>query len=452
MVIQNNEDNMPEPSIWSIYGLNGNPFTTDPILVKEGFLPFETFVGRHEEIRTLNTILRMADGTRTIVTGDTGVGKTTLVNYIRENAIKKNKFFTHLKEIEVEENWTSGDFIAHTLASIYNTIDRIKLDDFSEKLKRRLSYLFDIMDISNSGFSVNVLGSGVGYNSSKQSNTPKITTELLKGLFKAVVEELKRIGFNQIILHYNNLENLSKEKLIKLFISLRDFLQNTKVHFVFVGGEPFPSAIYEEDKVRSIFVYGNIELNVFSYEEIIEILEKRIKYLTKKDMRAFKPYQVGAIKELNKIHEGNIRDILNSLSVAMIEIIKKNPNEPVILTKNKVRAKLKTILKKRYLSRMSEIDLLVLKEILKLGETTNTEIAKNLTKKKQNISKNLKKLRRLKAIKIKKIGVEKIIKVSSEIKWMNLQEEVKQKKEVIEKKIDTNTQKLLDGWIEEQKQ
>ena len=52
----------------------------------------------------------------------------------------------------------------------------------------------------------------------------------------------------------------------------------------------------------------------------------------------------------------------------------------------------------------------------------------------------------MKAIKIKKIGVEKIIKVSAEIKWMNLEEEVKPKKEIIEKKTETNTQKLLDGW------
>ena len=40
---------------------------------------------------------------------------------------------------------------------------------------------------------------------------------------------------------------------------------------------------------------------------------------------------------------------------------------------------------------MSETDILVLKEILKAGETTNTEIAGILGKLKQNISKNLKK-------------------------------------------------------------
>lgn len=451
MVISNNEENCPEPSIWSIYGLKKNPFTTDPILVREGFLPLEAFVGREEETKKLNTILRMGDGTRTIVTGDTGVGKTTLVNFIRGNAIKTKKFFTHLKEIEVGENWTPNDFIAHTLSNIYNTINRVGLEDFPDSLKKRLSYLFDIIEINNSGFSINVLGSGVGYNNSKQSNQPKITTELLKSLFKATIEEITKLGFEQVILHYNNLENISKEKLVRLFVGLRDFLQNDKVHFIFVGGEPFPSAIYEEDKVRSIFVYGNIELPTFKYEEIIEILEKRMKYLSIEGMNVFKPYENETIKDLNKIHEGNIRDILNSLSVAMIELISQNPNEPIILTKNKVRGVLKDILKKRYLSRMSEIDTLVLKEILNLGETTNSEIAKNLQKKPQNISKNLKKLARLKAIKVKKVGVEKIIKVSAEIRWMNLEEEIKPKREIAERKIKENTQRLLDTWIEETK-
>lgn len=439
-------DTTCQENIWEIYGLKNNPFSTSPILVNEGFLPLEAFVGREEEIKRLNTILRMGDGTRTIVTGDTGVGKTTLVNFIRGNAIKTRKFFTHLKEIEVGDNWTTNDFIAHTLSNIYNTINRVELEGFPESLKKRLSYLFDIIEINNSGFSFNVLGNGIGYNNSKQSNQPKITTELLKSLFKATIEEITKLGFEQVILHYNNLENISKEKLIRLFVGLRDFLQNEKVHFIFVGGEPFPSAIYEEDKVRSIFVYGNIELPIFKYEEILEILERRMKYLAFENMKIFKPYENNAIKELNKIHEGNIRDILNSLSVAMIELICKTPNDPVLLTKNKVRGILKDILKKRYLSRISETDTLVLKEILRLGETTNTEIAKNLGKLKQNISKNIKKLRRLKAIKIKKIGVEKIIKVSAEIKWMNLEEEVKPKKEIIEKKTETNTQRLLDGW------
>ena len=319
----------------------------------------------------------------------------------------------------------------------------VGLDNFSKELTKKLSYLFDIMEVNNSGFSFSVLGSGVGYTSSKQGNQPKITTELLKKLFNEVINEIGRCGFPQVILHYNNLENLSKEKLIKLFVGLRDFLQNPKVHFIFVGGEPLPSAIYEEDKVRSIFVYGNIELPEFTYTEIIDVLEKRMQYLTIENMKVFRPYEDDVIEELNKIHQGNIRDILNSLSVAMIEIVSENPNEPVILTTNRVRIILKIVLKKRSISRMSETDISVLKEILRKGETTNTEIAKSLHKKTQNISKNLNKLRKLRAIKEKKIGVEKLISVSPDIRWMNLSNEKQPDLSKIEAKINESTQKLL---------
>lgn len=447
MIIQNNEE-LPE-NIWNIYGLKRNPFTTDAILINEGYLPLDAFVGRANELKIIRTLFRMGDGTRVIVTGETGVGKTTLVNYARAEAIKNNKFFTHLREMSVDESWNVNEFIAHTLSNIYNTIERLNIKNFSQTIKKKLSYLFDIMELTEEGFSLNVLGSGVGYNSSKNITTPKITTELLKNLFNETINELNRIGFPQVVLHYNNLENLSKEKITKLFVGLRDFLQNEKVHFIFVGGEPLPSAIYDEDKVRSIFVYGLIELKTFTFDEIKEILDKRIKYLSLENVKVLKPYKDSVLIELNKIHKGNIRDILNSLCVAMVEILSNNPNEPIILDNHKLRLVLRDVLKKRYLSRMSPVEIDVLKIILKSGETTNTELSEQLKKLPQNISKNINKLRRLKAISEKRIGVEKILSVKPEIRWMDLENEedfekkVEERKGEIEKVIETNVQKLL---------
>ena len=101
MIIQNNEE-LPE-NIWNIYGLKRNPFTTDAILINEGYLPLDAFVGRANELKIIRTLFRMGDGTRVIDTGETGVGKTTLVNYARAEAIKNNKFFTHLREMSVDE-------------------------------------------------------------------------------------------------------------------------------------------------------------------------------------------------------------------------------------------------------------------------------------------------------------------------------------------------------------
>lgn len=88
----------------------------------------------------------------------------------------------------------------------------------------------------------------------------------------------------------------------------------------------------------------------------------------------------------------------------MVELICKNPNEPIVLTKDRLKEILKEVLKNRFLLKMSEVDLIVLKKILEEKETTNQDLAKALGKRKQNISKNLKKLRRIKAIKVKKIG------------------------------------------------
>ena len=45
-------DTTCQENIWEIYGLKNNPFSTSPILVNEGFIPLEAFVGREEEIKS----------------------------------------------------------------------------------------------------------------------------------------------------------------------------------------------------------------------------------------------------------------------------------------------------------------------------------------------------------------------------------------------------------------
>jgi hypothetical protein len=440
-----NQENLPQ-SLWNMYGLKHNPFSTDPLLIQEGFIPLETFVGRVDELSTLKTLFKMGGGTRIIVTGDTGVGKTTLVNYARWEAIKNNKFFTHLREIEVKSGWNPNDFIAHTLANIYNSIERMGIMHFSLEIRKKLSYLFDIIELKEGGVSFDVLGFGAGVNSSHTVNSPRITTELLRKLFDEVINEFVRLGYRQVILHYNNLENLERESVIKLFVGLRDFLQNERVHFIFVGGEPFPSAIYEVDKVKSIFAYTPIELEIFTLSEINQVLKNRISALSIPNMNVLTPYEEDVIKDLNKIHKGNIRNILNSLCIAMIGILKENPNEPVILTKNKMREVLKKTLKETYLAKMSSLDFQVLKEILQVGETTNSDLAKKLGKQRQNISKNLNKLKRIRAIKEKRVGVEKMITVNPDILWINLEEAEPPKRDLNDKKVNEKIQKLIDQY------
>lgn len=86
-------------SIWEVYGLKTDPFSTNPILVKGGLISVKSFMGRETEINRLEKIFRSSGGSRSIVFGMQGVGKTTLVNVARIRALEKG-FFTPYQEIK----------------------------------------------------------------------------------------------------------------------------------------------------------------------------------------------------------------------------------------------------------------------------------------------------------------------------------------------------------------
>ena len=97
-------------SIWALYGLKGNPFSTKPLSIYGGDIPLETFFGRQRELQHLMRIVASSENSRVLVSGDVGVGKTTFVNYIRSTLAQK-KYFITPREIPVQSNWTADDFL-----------------------------------------------------------------------------------------------------------------------------------------------------------------------------------------------------------------------------------------------------------------------------------------------------------------------------------------------------
>src|SRR3990170_585095 len=111
--------------IWELYGVRSNPFSTAPIVVKGGIIPLECFIGRQEQTKQLGKILGSKGGSRCLVFGDIGVGKTSFVNVVRASAVMEG-FFTPFKEIALQSDWTPDDFILNTFAGIFATLQLMK--------------------------------------------------------------------------------------------------------------------------------------------------------------------------------------------------------------------------------------------------------------------------------------------------------------------------------------
>jgi len=428
-------------SIWEVYGLKSDPFNTSPLLVFGGEIPLNTFMGRTQELKRLNNLLRNKGGSRVIVSGDVGVGKTTFVNFARAHAQEKGNFFTTIKEIAIQPDWDATDFIINTLGAILTTIERRKDVQIGDGLKKKLESLIAITEISNLSISASIAGFGGGGGKNVTRNPPiKLTMPMLQDLFEDIILELNKIGYKEIILHYNNLELFEQSDLIQLFNKIRDFSQTKNVHFIFVGGLIVPATIQPISRVSSIFSDTPIILPNLGLNEVESIINKRIEALTIKGFTSDVPIDKEVIKILYDLYEGNLRHILNSLSTAFKEV---TDEIPVRLTVTKLKESLFNLVKERWLNKITDVEKGVLFEILNVQEITNKQLSSKLKKHPQNISKITNKLLDLCAIRVKrKEGREKFFSVEPSLKWFLL-EKIEEKEDKKEKDI----QKFMKDFL-----
>ena len=196
-------------NIWELYGVRENPFSTAPILVVGGTIPIESFVGRGEHVKRLKKVLGAKGGSRTLVYGDVGVGKTTFVNVVRSQAMKTG-FFTPFKEIDVYSEWDSDALIKNTLAAIFATMKLIQKKPISDVTYAKLQHLVEL-EFKERHMAATVVGIGGGYGSDITPNTEP-TTFILQNFFQEIISEIFKNTKKEVIIHYNNLELLPNIK------------------------------------------------------------------------------------------------------------------------------------------------------------------------------------------------------------------------------------------------
>jgi len=406
--------------LWELYGLKGNPFSTTPLLVKGGLLPIDCFYGRENELDRLKRIFSSEGGSRVLVSGDVGVGKTSFVNYARSISMNKGHF-THFKEIGVQEDWGAESFVMNTLYAVYSTLRLLDRGDMiSKESYGRLQNLVEPTGMKTGPHGTNVAGFGV--DTGRDAVVDRRTTFMsLMDFFGQIVQEIKGKTGKDIILHYNNLERLSEKGLRKLFEDLRDFFQTDGVHFVFVGNLTVQSIFQSMPRVSSIISDTPILLTEFSLKDIEEILRIRIECLRIPTLNLVTPFRSEVIRTLFELYGGNIRNVLNSLSTAVVEV---TTEKPVTLNKNLLTHTLRSIVEKRYLANLPPRAKDILLEAVKHNETTNRSMSKNLKIARSNVSSYVRDLQNAGCLFLRrKDGKDKFWSVEPKIKWMLLQDE-----------------------------
>src|SRR3989338_7297647 len=243
---------------WRRYGLKDNPYFQEPLNIDDGEL-VASFVGRQKERAELKKVIEMGS-VRSLVVGEPGVGKTSLVNMIRQSA-SQNHFFTPSNEIEINRPISGNELIVMTLSAVYQEMKRRKIVLEDVKLMDELEAFYEVSKLSELNEVV--------------MNIPLLNRQRLVQLFKSVIEKLVNPRYNGVIIHYDNLDNVEDASILNLLLDVRDFLFTKKTVFIFVGDRGLPSLINIRPRLSQIFLTPSLQVDPLSYEQVLELLEKR---------------------------------------------------------------------------------------------------------------------------------------------------------------------------------
>lgn len=403
--------------VWELYGVHSDPFSTAPILVKGGVIPLDCFVGRDEQIKQLGKIFGSRGGSRILISGDVGVGKTSFVNIVRRHAIDMG-FFSPFKEIAVQNDWTPNVFILNTLGGIFSTIKVMNTKPLGDTSYSKLESLIEVA-FNDSNVNIGAFGFEFGYMKDRK-NPSKITSFSLIKFFEDICTEIRENTGHDIIIHYNNLELLSEADIKKLFGNLRDFFQTEGVHFVYVGNLLVRGYFQSMPRFSSILTDTSFKIETFTYDEIREIIYKRFEVLKIEGLDYVVPCTDDCLRELYDLFGGNIRYILNSLTTA---VHKLTSEKSVIIDENLLAKTLKNIIEEKHYNNITEREKDVLYEIIKQDEITIKSIAGNMGLKNSNVSTYVKDLEANGCVYLKrKNGKDKFWSAEHKLKWMRLKE------------------------------
>ncbi|HCC72072.1 MAG TPA: hypothetical protein DEQ09_13115 [Bacteroidales bacterium] len=126
-------------NIWTRFGFSDNPYDTKA-LSRSGILPIEqAYIKRNDygEIGgILDSFFANPGGGNIIIEGDSGVGKTTFVNYHKflwKSRDKGIRLFSPDTEISVQSTWEIKNFIYNALGVL---LSQIRLDIGERKFNR----------------------------------------------------------------------------------------------------------------------------------------------------------------------------------------------------------------------------------------------------------------------------------------------------------------------------
>ena len=315
---------MAVTNIWNILNLRESPFFQDPLDPSTGgHYPLRLFVGRKREAEHILRGLGSAPHSRHAVQGPPGVGKTTLVQYVKAAAAESG-WLAESEAIPVTSAATAEDLLLKVLGSVHDALGARDETLLNLDAMQDVRQLLDVERARSYSVTASLVGAGgVGGGGAPHRFTGPGAlavqpARLLRDLSAIAHDHLQAPG---ILIHLDNLENVAEPDQARAAQIIRDLrdsaLMHAGFHYILVGtDDAIRTIISSQEQLRSVFSNPG-SLQPLGESELHELLERRYEYLAVSGER---PHGIAVTREavgrLYRLFQGNLRGTLHGLDEA----------------------------------------------------------------------------------------------------------------------------------------
>ena len=308
---------MPLPNLWGLYNLRSSPFFQTTLRADSEATPLRLFVGRQRERQLLLTTIGSSASSRQAVAGRPGIGKTTLVQTVKADA-QAEGYWSSDEIIPMSAEGASEHLLGQLLSGVYDAV-LANCPTAAGPAVEAAQQLVRSIRLRGGGLTLSAFGVGLGGSQSESVATPPGAL-LLDG--PRVLRDLLRYalgrGARGIVLHLNNLENLSEadaSRAADLLRGIRDqALLHDGLHLIVVGtSDAVRTVVQSHTQIRSVFS-DPLVLEPLELAAVMQLLAHRYEALQLDPARPWRPpVAEPVVQKLYELFRGDLRGLLKAL-------------------------------------------------------------------------------------------------------------------------------------------
>ena len=306
------------PNPWNVFNLRSSPFWQDSLGDGDSTHPLSLFVGRDKEIAQLLTGLYGAgeSSSRRAIYGSPGIGKTTLVKQFKARALVDG-YLTTDSFVPLVADETSEGLFGRVLGAVYDTILANRPATVDNLAMQAAQVLVRTARERARGGGASLFGVGVSVSQSVSATVPR--DMLIDGprVLRDLMTLVRQSDAQGILLHINNLENLTDADADRAGTVLRDLrdpmLMHNGLHIIVVGTQgAIQATVLAYPQVRTTFTV--LPLNPLDRREMRALLEARYEHMRiDHDRPVIAPVEPQAVEALHDLFRGDLRGVLKAL-------------------------------------------------------------------------------------------------------------------------------------------